>query len=92
MYSIENKAIYVDCETVLFQIGCDSDSCLTVTILTNNVAERIKKKVEEYVIAWFDLKRDITPFYHLLGQQDETSYMVKTFLDYGLSAFPICMK
>ena len=92
MYSIENKrirkAIYVDCENVLFQIGCDNDSCLTVTILTNNVTERIKKKVEEYVIAWFDLKRDITPFYHLLEQQDETAYMVKYFYGLRLIGFP----
>lgn len=55
------KAIRIDNDAVLFEVT-DDQEYLRIKLLSGNVRE---EKLIKYLTQWFDLERDISPFYQL---------------------------
>ncbi|CAL1517171.1 DNA glycosylase [Chitinophaga sp. MM2321] len=81
------KALIIDQQPVLFRIDADS-AHLIVTILEGPVTVAIKAAIRCYIAEWFDMDRDIKPFYKLLRQDKRLSYMAKDFAGLRLIGIP----
>ncbi|MFC6101009.1 DNA-3-methyladenine glycosylase family protein [Olivibacter domesticus] len=75
------KAIKFNNDLLLLEITGDI-GCLRATVLVGNVTENIKRQIIEFITEWFDLARDLTPFYKLLEGHRILAYMSKEY--YGL--------
>jgi DNA-3-methyladenine glycosylase II len=71
MFQIKNdrlyKAISIDKETFIIEISSENDKVMTIRFLGDTIPSRdqIRVAVESYVRDWFDLERDLIPFYEL---------------------------
>jgi DNA-3-methyladenine glycosylase II len=61
------KAIEIDGNKILFSIKSNERN-LCVEILQGDVNERSNSLLTKYIVEWFDLKKNIVPFYELLGK------------------------
>jgi len=61
---------------------------LIVTFLNEQVTERIKNKVKRYVVEWFDLDRDIRPFYVIAEKDDVLHSIVQKYKGYRIVGIP----
>lgn len=75
------KALKLNNDFLLLEITGDI-GCLRVTVLVGNVTENSKRQIIEFILEWFDLARDLTPFYKLLKGHRFLEYMSKDY--YGL--------
>lgn len=57
------KVLLIDNSLVLFSISFDS--CLQISIHTDNVTEKIIEEIKKYVSDWFDLKANLKRFYEI---------------------------
>jgi len=62
----------------LIQITADSKN-MFVSTKKEQINESDEKEVEAYVIDWFDINRDIQPFYQLLDTQKQTTKFSKKY-------------
>jgi DNA-3-methyladenine glycosylase II len=72
------KALRVDGELILFDIK-ESAGFLEVAILKGECSYSIRTQLERYIRNWFDMDRDIEPFYALLRNDPRVGYMVDAF-------------
>jgi len=74
LYHLENDAVSRLIELsdgrALITI-CQKKEALEVEIIKNEISEKDLREVEAYVLGWFDLKRDLEPFYTLLSIRPE---------------------
>lgn len=66
-----SRLIRLSSGLAIIKITAD-DRNIFVSIKKEQVNTSDKKEVEAYVVDWFDLNRDIQPFYQLLDKQKET--------------------
>lgn len=59
------KAIPIENETPMVEIGADSESALTIRFLDAPPRKCVRAAVARYVREWFDLDTDLQPFYEL---------------------------
>ncbi|NIV91998.1 DNA-3-methyladenine glycosylase [candidate division KSB1 bacterium] len=59
------KLVKIEGQYVLMELRHKSNRLLEVAILNTLPSESTKQAVQHYVREWFDLDRDLTPFYHL---------------------------
>lgn len=52
--------------------------------ITNNGDNASREQLIQYITDWFDLDRDITPFYHLLRRNKTLSYMAHDYSGFRL--------
>lgn len=82
LFRIENnvlfKAILVDSSVVLFSLS-EAEDHLEVKILKGEVSEKIRLSITKYITEWFDLKKNLQPFYYFLQQDPRLSYMTKEY-------------
>jgi len=85
LYSIEDdrviKPLLIDGVQTLFKITDASDR-LKIELLAGEPSKAIVEEAARYVTDWFDLERNLHPFYQLLENHDPLSYMAAKY--YGL--------
>lgn len=79
------KLIKAGKELVLFSVS-EGKGELEVEILSGTSAS--KSHVEEYVLEWFDLATDLTPFYALAKKDDVLKPIIKKFHGYRIMGQP----
>lgn len=68
------KAVVIDGESFLLHLE-GRDNGLAVNVLNRSPREGQKIKLRQYLQDWFDMERDIRPFYKLLSVDDALRYM-----------------
>lgn len=81
------KPLQIEGHPSLVQVK-ENKGKLEITILKGPISKSVLEKVADYVIAWFDLDRDLKPFYHLLGQNKQFIYMRKKYYGLRLMGIP----
>ena len=88
MHTVEGSAVrkvLVDGENIgLIEIG-EADNWLIIKILKGNISE---KYIFDFVTEWFDLERDIVPFYEKLQKDNEFAFMTTDFNGLRLLGIP----
>ncbi|MDR8391388.1 DNA-3-methyladenine glycosylase [Aliifodinibius sp. S!AR15-10] len=64
------------------------DDVLEVTLLTGGTAKDALRIATDFVTEWFDLERDLQPFYQLLNSDDRLSWMTERFFGLRLMGIP----
>jgi DNA-3-methyladenine glycosylase II len=88
LFQIKNdrlyKALTIDNETLMLEISAENDKVMTIRFLGDTIPsrDRVRVAVESYVRDWFDLERDLIPFYELAKNDPILEKAVKSF--YGL--------
>ncbi|MFP7298062.1 DNA-3-methyladenine glycosylase family protein [Neobacillus niacini] len=79
-----SKAISIGEETVLIEVSCEGEKDLIIRFLedTNSVDAGTRDKAVRYVKEWFDLERDLQPFYSMAREDPLLGPAVDSF--YGL--------
>ncbi|MCF0057010.1 DNA-3-methyladenine glycosylase [Dyadobacter sp. CY356] len=72
------KAILIQGKPVLLEIGGKANF-LEIRILSGEPNFEITSAIKDYIIDWLDLDRDLEPFYQLLSQHSQLSYMAEEF-------------
>jgi DNA-3-methyladenine glycosylase II len=86
LFKIKNKRIYkalsVEQETLIIEVS-EGNNFITVRFLVNSSPSKsIREAVAHYVHEWFDLNRDLRPFYQLAESDELLRKAVNSF--YGL--------
>lgn len=89
------KALRVDGRSVLVRISAETDAdanvhagALRAAILNEPLTPAIQSAVTAYIREWFDLDRDILPFYRLLQKHKPLAYMANDFRGLRLIGIP----
>ncbi|MGN6420939.1 MAG: DNA-3-methyladenine glycosylase family protein [Pseudobacter sp.] len=72
------KLISLDEQPVLFRIT-DAGNTLAVHLLHGEVKAPQLPLLRAYIMEWFDMDKDLTPFYDLLRKEKKLQYMQKDF-------------
>jgi DNA-3-methyladenine glycosylase II len=88
LYHIDNnrvsKAIQIGDETLIFEVSSVNDNYLNIRFLGENkpTSTEIREEVAGYVREWFDLDRDLRPFYTMAKEDPLLGPALDSF--YGL--------
>src|SRR5688500_5652447 len=72
------KAIVINDQPVLLNI-CSSDNSIITETLNGDFSDQTKSAIADYIMNWFDLDRNLEPFYKLLTKNKQVSYMASEF-------------
>ena len=78
-----SKAICIKEQNIGFSLEAN-ESHLILTMESGNGSPALQQALQQYIIEWFDLERDISPFYQLLGKHKRLSYMVQDYAGFRL--------
>ncbi len=91
LHQVENKEVYklvsVEGERVLFKLGANKNG-LKVKFLLSTGSEPVRAFVHQYVVDWFDLERDLKPFYAMAALDPHLSELVKKHFGYRIIGQP----
>jgi DNA-3-methyladenine glycosylase II len=91
MHTIEGntvvKALEIEGKLYLLRIG-DSGAGLKIDILEGEYTPALKQAIGKFIDEWFDLGRDLQPFYRLLEKQKKLAYMTETYQGLRLIGIP----
>lgn len=88
MFTIKNQRIYkalaIEQETPIIEISADHENVMTIRFLGDSTPSRksVREAVAHYVREWFDLDRDLLPFYEMAKTDVLLEKAVDSF--YGL--------
>ncbi len=80
------KAIKLSEKPALIKVTAD-DSDILVEVQAGNTSAQTLAKIRKYVIDWFDVERDLTPFYQLLENDEQLCPLSQAY--YGLRLISI---
>lgn len=81
------KALLINGKVILADISQKANQ-LQVEIIGGEFEENDSGPIREYIADWFDLSRDVTPFYQLLSKDQRLSYMCQEFEGLRLIGIP----
>lgn len=81
------KPLFINGKIILTDIFQKSDQ-LFIEIISGDFDESDAPLMQEYISEWFDLNRDIAPFYKLLSKDPRFSYMNQEFAGLRLIGIP----
>lgn len=91
LHRVEGEAVYklvnYDKEKILFKVT-SGDSKLVVDFPIAEPKDDIKKKIEHYIIAWFDIDKDLKPFYEMAAKDPFLSQLAKKHYGYRIVGQP----
>ncbi len=58
----------------------EKESFLMVEVLVGDFTQEVSQYLTDYIIEWFDMRRDMQPFYALLRENSSLSYMIDAYL------------
>jgi len=82
------KLIAINDNKILFKIKCIDKSHLLITILNKKINESTKSELEKYILEWFDLDKDIRPFYTLAAKDKFLKPVIQKFYGYRIVGQP----
>lgn len=87
LFKIKDKRIYralpIERETLIIEVSGEFEDYITVRFLVNPSPQKsIRDSVGHYVLEWFDLERDLRPFYDIAKRDPLLDKAVESF--YGL--------
>lgn len=82
-----SKLIEIDGQPVLIKIYANDENLL-IDFLNGKLSTKVKTKIAEYVMEWFDLKTDLKPFYKLAQKDDLLKGLVKKYYGYRIIGQP----
>lgn len=92
LYSIRNdhviKPLYIEGRKILLNISDEPEALRVELLPAIEVSDQILEKASNYVIQWFDLKRNLHFFYHLLDEQESLSFMQNQYYGLRLMGIP----
>jgi DNA-3-methyladenine glycosylase II len=94
LYEIEGpsitRALLIEHEPVLIRVDGSVEGCLTIQLLQGEGRKRARTRTEiaEYVREWFDLERDLQPFYEIAGQDSILRGAVNDFRGLRVMGIP----
>ncbi len=91
LYTIDNnrvlKPLEIEENRILIQVS-NSEDTLEVEQLSGKASERTMEKAANYVTEWFDLNRDLEPFYQHLDQHQQIAFMREKYHGLRLMGIP----
>ncbi len=81
------KSVVIQEKSFLLSIA-QKANFLEIEILSGESDINTCLAIKEYVSDWLDLDRDLTPFYKLLNQHTEISYMAEEFMGLRIISIP----
>lgn len=91
LHKVEGEAVYklvnYESEKILFKVF-SLDSKLIVDFPIAEPRDEIKKEVEHYIIEWFDLDKDLKPFYEMASNDPFLSHLAKKHYGYRIVGQP----
>jgi DNA-3-methyladenine glycosylase II len=72
------KAIFIDGQTIVITVTANEDNIL-INVGLDNLTPQTEDGILTYINEWFDLKRNIEPFYGALGLHPALAYMATEF-------------
>ena len=91
MHTIEGdtvvKALEVEGKPYLFRIS-DNGSGLKVDILEGEYTPALELAIGRFIDEWFDLRRNLQPFYKLLEKEKKLAYMTEAYQGLRLIGLP----
>lgn len=78
-----SKAICINGENIAFTLQADEQHLL-VHLEHGGSQEVLQEQLIQYITDWFDLERDIAPFYGMLQKNSTLGYMAKDFEGFRL--------
>jgi DNA-3-methyladenine glycosylase II len=81
------KAIMVDDQPLLLNITNNKDQ-LQVEAVNAAIDQNTKQAISSYITEWFDLDRDLEPFYRLLTTDEKLAYMADEYYGLRLMGIP----
>lgn len=72
------KAFQIGAEQVAVRIGADRKN-LNIELISGNNSSAVQAWLNNTITEWFDLERDLSPFYRLLSADKKLSYMTGAF-------------
>ncbi|MDQ0201599.1 DNA-3-methyladenine glycosylase family protein [Neobacillus ginsengisoli] len=94
LFHIKNQRLYkalpIEEETLLIEISADHENVMTIRFIgdTTPSCERIRDAVVRYVRDWFDLDRDLLPFYEMAKTDVLLNGAVGSFYGLRLMGIP----
>ena len=82
------KLIRVKDDLILFKVGVGKKSQLNVTALNKTISDGIRSELKQYVREWFDLDKDLKPFYTLASTNKVLKPLVEKFYGYRIVGQP----
>lgn len=81
------KALLLNGKPVLIGLS-GNDRALEVTLLKGKATAAMQTAIAAYLADWFDMERDIAPFYQLLQQHPRLSYMAADYRGLRMIGIP----
>jgi len=81
------KALEIDGKAIVFRIE-GTDAGLEVTLLHQKRTADIQQAITLFIKDWFDLDRDLKPFYALLQKEKKLDYMRRSYSGLRLLGIP----
>ncbi len=78
-----SKAICINGENIAFSLR-DHDRHLALDLTHGGKDAALQQALVQYIMEWFDLERDIAPFYQLLQKNKTLGYMANDFAGFRL--------
>lgn len=82
------KLIRVKDDLVLFKVGPGKKSQLNVTPLNKTINDALHSELQQYIREWFDLDKDLKPFYKLASSNKVLKPLVEKFYGYRIVGQP----
>ncbi|SMO46263.1 DNA-3-methyladenine glycosylase family protein [Fodinibius sediminis] len=81
------KALKIGADRYLTRVS-DHEDELKIEILLGDTSEEYEQGIKNYIIDWFDLKRDLKPFYCKLNNYENLSWMTNRYHGLRLMGIP----
>lgn len=82
------KLIRIENDLILFKVSSEGKSKLRITVLNKTLNEQVKSELENYTDEWFDLDKDLKPFYALASSNKVLKPLVEKFYGYRIVGQP----
>jgi DNA-3-methyladenine glycosylase II len=91
LYSIDGnrviKPLQIEGDRILIEVS-NREGYLEAKLLSGEASQAVLEKAAKYVVQWFDLERDLQPYYLLLNQHQQFAYMRKKYNGLRLMGIP----
>lgn len=78
-----SKAIVLNGQDIAFTLQ-SSETHLILNLESGRYTPALKQALQQYIVEWFDLERDIQPFYKLLEKHRKLNYMTRDYAGFRL--------
>lgn len=82
------KSLCIEGQKILLKVTEEPEALSIELLQPGEISEQALKKAAIYVSRWFDLERDLHPFYRLLSRQESLAFMREQYYGLRLMGIP----